>query len=334
MAERYSERGGRRWDDERRGSEREWGYGSRAGDYSRDYRGQERRGDERGFLDRAGDEVRSWFGDEDAQRRRMRDDREDYRGEGPDRGSREPYRGRREGDFDPREWSRQWGYVEGSGVGSGSRDWDRSGRPDWSRGGSSEWNRGWGSEAGRGASGWSSAGPGYYGGYGSYGRERDWGRESDWGGQGPGGFGVYRGTLQEQRESGGPWRGERDWGRVSGEQYGTGRYTGRGPRNYQRSDERIREEVCERLAHHPDIDATDIDIRVQSGEVTLEGHVTDRWAKRWAEDVAEGIFGVKEVHNQIRVNQPQFGQERREGQQQQEGQRTQQQQQQRGPWAA
>jgi osmotically-inducible protein OsmY len=323
MAERYSERGGRRWDDQRRGSDREWGYGSRAGDYSREYRGQERRGDDRGFLDRAGDEVRSWFGDEDAQRRRMRDERDDDRGERRDSGSREPYRGRSEWDFDPREWSRQWGYVEGRGSGERGRDWNRGGR--------AEYDRGWGSEAARGTSGWGSAGEGYFGGYGAYGRERERSRESDWGGQGPGGFGVYRGTLSEQRESGGPWRGDRDRGPFAGgEPHGSGRYSGRGPRSYQRSDERIREEVCERLAHHPDIDATDIDIRVQSGEVTLEGHVTDRWAKRWAEDVAEGIFGVKEVHNQIRVQQLQPGQEQREGQQE----RPQQQQQQRGPWAA
>jgi CBS domain-containing protein len=37
-----------------------------------------RRGDEsRGMLERAGDEVRSWFGDHDAERRRRRDERED-----------------------------------------------------------------------------------------------------------------------------------------------------------------------------------------------------------------------------------------------------------------
>lgn len=42
-------------------------------DYDRDY-------DERGFLERAGDEVASWFGDEDAERRRRMDQ---YRGRGP-----------------------------------------------------------------------------------------------------------------------------------------------------------------------------------------------------------------------------------------------------------
>jgi hypothetical protein len=35
------------------------------------YRGEGRGGsDDRGFFDRAGDEVRSWFGDDEAQRRR------------------------------------------------------------------------------------------------------------------------------------------------------------------------------------------------------------------------------------------------------------------------
>lgn len=43
--------------------------------YSSD-RDRYRDDDDRGFIDRAGDEVRSWFGDEDAQRRRERDDRD------------------------------------------------------------------------------------------------------------------------------------------------------------------------------------------------------------------------------------------------------------------
>lgn len=39
--------------------------------------------DERGFFDRASDEVMSWFGDDDAARRRQLDAREDHRGKGP-----------------------------------------------------------------------------------------------------------------------------------------------------------------------------------------------------------------------------------------------------------
>src|SRR5262249_31569496 len=54
-------------------------------DYDRDrrYRGQGYYGrEDRGFFERAGDEVRSWFGDEDAQRRRERDERDEPRGWG------------------------------------------------------------------------------------------------------------------------------------------------------------------------------------------------------------------------------------------------------------
>lgn len=39
--------------------------------------------DDRGFFDRASDEVMSWFGDDDALRRRQMDAREDHRGKGP-----------------------------------------------------------------------------------------------------------------------------------------------------------------------------------------------------------------------------------------------------------
>lgn len=80
-----------------------------------------------------------------------------------------------------------------------------------------------------------------------------------------------------------------------------GQHYGRGPKNYQRSDDRIREEVSEHLTYHHDIDATDIEVQVQGGEVTLTGTVQDRRQKRLAEDIAEDIRGVRDVHNHIRV---------------------------------
>jgi BON domain len=80
-----------------------------------------------------------------------------------------------------------------------------------------------------------------------------------------------------------------------------GRYTGRGPKGYQRSDERIKEEVCDRLTVDPDVDAFEIEVSVQDGEVTLEGAVPDRRMKRDAEDCVELISGVREIHNRIRV---------------------------------
>ena len=79
-------------------------------------------------------------------------------------------------------------------------------------------------------------------------------------------------------------------------------HAGRGPKGYRRSDERIEEEINEQLTRHHDIDATEIEVRVKGGEVTLTGTVDDRHAKRMAEDVAEQVFGVTEVHNQIRLN--------------------------------
>ena len=80
-----------------------------------------------------------------------------------------------------------------------------------------------------------------------------------------------------------------------------GRFTGRGPKGYTRSDERIREDVSDRLEQHGEIDATDIEVRVTNGEVTLEGTVEDRWMKRMAEDLVEDCPGVKQVNNRIRI---------------------------------
>lgn len=80
-------------------------------------------------------------------------------------------------------------------------------------------------------------------------------------------------------------------------------YRCRGPRDYTRSDERIREDVCDRLTDDPIIDASEIAISVANGEVTLSGTVDTRLEKRRAEDYAEDVSGVKNVHNQLRVEQ-------------------------------
>ena len=79
-------------------------------------------------------------------------------------------------------------------------------------------------------------------------------------------------------------------------------YRGLGPKNYRRSDERIREEVCERLTEDDYVDATDIEVDVREGIVMLSGTVDDRLIKRRAEDVAESVRGVIDIQNQIRVD--------------------------------
>ena len=78
------------------------------------------------------------------------------------------------------------------------------------------------------------------------------------------------------------------------------RYSGHGPRGYQRSDDRIREDVCDRLTDDPWVDCSDVEVTVRGGEVTLSGSVRDRSDKRRTEDIIEGISGVREVHNNLR----------------------------------
>lgn len=83
-----------------------------------------------------------------------------------------------------------------------------------------------------------------------------------------------------------------------------GGHAGRGPKGYTRTDERIREDVCDRLSWNDEVDATDIAVRVDQGEVTLEGSVETRHMKRLAAHLVEDVPGVVDVHNTIRVQKP------------------------------
>ena len=80
-----------------------------------------------------------------------------------------------------------------------------------------------------------------------------------------------------------------------------GRFTGLGPKGWQRSDERILEDVNEELSRHGEIDASDIVVRVEKCNVTLEGEVETREQKRLAEDLIENCPGVKNVDNNLHV---------------------------------
>ena len=85
-------------------------------------------------------------------------------------------------------------------------------------------------------------------------------------------------------------------------------HRGRGPKGYQRSDARIAEDLNDRLTDDPYLDASDIEVRVQDGEVTLSGEVARREDKRRAEDLADNISGVGHVQNNLRVRpQPEAG---------------------------
>lgn len=138
-------------------------------------------------------------------------------------------------------------------------------------------------------------------------------------------YGQFRGGRQQQdwraRGSAGQGYGERDASgdrdyRMQGAGYGAqasqqaarsggalGRsYRGVGPRNYTRSDERIREDLNERLTDAHDIDASGISVEVNNGIATLNGSVSERWMKHRAEDIADGCSGVRDVRNMLQVS--------------------------------
>jgi osmotically-inducible protein OsmY len=291
MADRYSEseRFGRRFRDQDDRYREQWqGGGPRHHDegaygYTEREQGRSRgERDDRGFFDRAGDEVRSWFGDDEAQRRRMRDEAE-Y-------GGREGYGRPRSGDWwqgrrpESRGDDRRWGgYGGGYSREEADRDWARQwGNID--RGPQQQRSGEWGDPERYGGSSWTSRG-----GYGGEGYGRRSGGQSS-------GYDMWA-----------PWA------------MGGGPHAGRGPRGYQRSDERIKEDICERMSQHGQLDASDLEVRVVNAEVTIEGTVNDRQAKRLAEDIAEAVMGVREVHNQVRVTQGMYGQQGQAGQQSTQG---------------
>lgn len=228
---------------------------------------------ERGLTDRAGDEVRSWFGDDDAARRRRMDERERERWQSEPRGRRPDHDREDRGEAGP-AWGRERSYSSDREYGDRDYGWRSEGR-DRNWGPSGDYDTGYTPDRGYRAYPAATRHDYTRPEYTEYGRE------------------TYGGPYGRERSRTREWSSE-GW-RVPGP------HAGRGPRGYQRSDDRIREELNDRLTAHGLIDATDVECHVQGGEVTMTGFVDSRAAKRAAEDLAEDINGVREVHNQLRV---------------------------------
>jgi hypothetical protein len=79
-------------------------------------------------------------------------------------------------------------------------------------------------------------------------------------------------------------------------------HAGKGPKSFRRTDERIQEDVCERLWRHPQIDASGIEVEVKGGLVFLRGTVDERRTKRMAEAEIEFVPGVVDVQNELRID--------------------------------
>lgn len=234
-----------------------------------EYRGE--RGYDRGgrnFFERAGEEVRSWFGGEDRGRRhpdergRMSSERGwtgGERWEGPNRWQSDADRWRADED----RWRADYGRSDAERWGGGPRGWDESRY---------------------------ATGPAGY-----YGTRERWGEDVP-----PGAMRSDDWRWRSSSESRGIY--EDDSGRVHKfSHWPETNYAGRGPKGYRRSDDRIREDICDRLTDDWRIDASEMEVAVQNGEVMLSGAVRDREDKRRAEDLVERIPGVRDVHNNLRV---------------------------------
>lgn len=117
---------------------------------------------------------------------------------------------------------------------------------------------------------------------------------------------LYGHPHFQQNQQAGQSLGTQDWQERQGAQRGAfglqSTHRGRGPQGYTRSDERIREDVCERLSEHHYIDASQIRVEVNDGVVTLEGTVDDRWQKYQTEDLVDATSGVKDIQNRLNVS--------------------------------
>jgi hypothetical protein len=120
-------------------------------------------------------------------------------------------------------------------------------------------------------------------------RERTWGRDDEYRFRDDSRRGDGRFMDETRRDA------REGWERVKST------FSGKGPKGYTRSDDRIKEDVCEKLWWSPEVDATEIEVTVKGGDVSLGGKVPDRRSKRLAEDLAESVTGVKDVSNGLRV---------------------------------
>jgi hypothetical protein len=202
------------------------------------------------------------------------------------------------------EWDWEQQRAQQGSRGGGRRDWQRepSGSRTWG-----ENDAGWRSQ-GASADQWRESDGGTFAG-GFQGGSQGHGDTMHTGSHGFGrqGYGGDQSSFGEQhREDFRPgWQSGEQHGSHRGWEEGAGQesrsHRGRGPKGYRRSDDRIREEICDCFTDDHELDPSEIEVQVKDGEVTLTGTVECRHAKRRAEDLACEIRGVNDVHNQIRL---------------------------------
>lgn len=217
----------------------------------------------------------------------------------------------------------------GSGYGRGGRESERYGRESSSGGGRETgregyWGRGWENErdddtreSRYGSYGRSGAERGYSEGMRDYSQQRynyptgfrsneSYGNRSYDYDRDRYDRGEDRGWWDRASDAVASWFGDEDAERRR-QMDQQREHRGRGPKGYRRSDERIKEDVNDRLSDDYYIDASDVEVSVSNTEVTLTGTVNSREDKRRAEDIAESVSGVTNVENRLRVKQGRYG---------------------------
>lgn len=76
-----------------------------------------------------------------------------------------------------------------------------------------------------------------------------------------------------------------------------GGHYGKGPVGWKRADSQIKEDICEALYVSPSVDASEIEVEVEQGIVTLNGSVFDRAMKKQAERCLDSIKGIDDIQN-------------------------------------
>jgi osmotically-inducible protein OsmY len=74
----------------------------------------------------------------------------------------------------------------------------------------------------------------------------------------------------------------------------------RGPRGWRRPDDRILDELCERIARSG-VDARDVEVRAQDGEVFLQGTVENVAELATLLDLPDLVVGVRAIHADLHL---------------------------------
>lgn len=219
-----------------------------------------------------------------------------------------------------RGFGRSSGYADDSGYGSYRGGQQAGNQQGWNDQG---WNdHGQQQQPWQQQQGFQPQGQGQFGQQGHFGQQGQYGQQGQQGqfGQQQGSHGQFGQQQQGQGQQYG-------YGSATGQQFGGGAYgnaqqfggqqqrqnwsdgnsrtqgyAGVGPKGYSRSDDRVREDLCDRLCDAWDVDASSIEVDVKDGVAKLSGKVWDRSMKHRAEDLAESIRGVNEVENEIKVS--------------------------------